>query len=133
MPQNSLTTCIDQAGVYYRVPIACINDPVNYEQNYQYQQLKEKKVPDEQELKDLKIKLMPDKLIQMDISNLISIADLKQIYLQKLKEKEIAGTADLKVAQFRFFCMGKELQDDLFLYSYDIKSDMTIQCMVRKN
>ena len=35
MPQRSLTTCIDQAGVYYRVPIACINDPVNYEQNYQ--------------------------------------------------------------------------------------------------
>ena len=34
MPQNSLTTCIDQAGVYYRVPIACINDPVNYDQNY---------------------------------------------------------------------------------------------------
>ena len=33
MPQNSLTTCIDHAGVYYRVPIACINDPNNYDQN----------------------------------------------------------------------------------------------------
>jgi hypothetical protein len=31
MPQNSLTTCIDTAGVYYRVPIACINEPNNYD------------------------------------------------------------------------------------------------------
>ena len=34
MPNNSLTTCVDQTGVFYRVPIACINDPVNYEQNF---------------------------------------------------------------------------------------------------
>jgi hypothetical protein len=26
----------------------------------------------------------------------------------------------------RFFCLGKELQDDLFLYSYDIKDEMAI-------
>jgi hypothetical protein len=35
MPQNSISFCIDQAGVYYRIPIACINDPVNYEKDYQ--------------------------------------------------------------------------------------------------
>lgn len=34
MPQASLTTCIDQAGVYYRVPIACINDPITYDKDY---------------------------------------------------------------------------------------------------
>lgn len=33
MPENSLTTCIDTTGVYYRVPIACINEPNNYDQN----------------------------------------------------------------------------------------------------
>ena len=27
LPQNSLTTTIDENGVYYRIPIACINDP----------------------------------------------------------------------------------------------------------
>ena len=33
MPQNSLTLVIDSSGVYYRVPIACINEPERYEVN----------------------------------------------------------------------------------------------------
>ena len=28
------------------------------------------------------------------------------------------------------FCMGKELKEDLFLYSYEIKDEMTVQAMV---
>ena len=47
MPQNSLTTIIDENGVYYRVPIACINDPMNYNQNFQYDQMKSKSAPTE--------------------------------------------------------------------------------------
>lgn len=35
MPQNSLTLVIDENGVYYRVPISCINEPLNYNVNYQ--------------------------------------------------------------------------------------------------
>lgn len=30
MPQNSLTLVIDENGVYYRVPISCINEPTKY-------------------------------------------------------------------------------------------------------
>ena len=30
IPEKCLTTTIDTQGVYYRVPIACINDPENY-------------------------------------------------------------------------------------------------------
>ncbi len=30
IPNNSLTLVIDEQGVYYRVPIACINDPNKY-------------------------------------------------------------------------------------------------------
>lgn len=30
MPNYSLTHVIDEHGLYYRVPICCINDPVNY-------------------------------------------------------------------------------------------------------
>jgi hypothetical protein len=33
LPQNSLTTAIDNAGIYYRVPIACINEPLNFSLN----------------------------------------------------------------------------------------------------
>ena len=31
LPQNSITTIKDTQGVYYRVPVACINDPVSYD------------------------------------------------------------------------------------------------------
>ena len=39
LPQDSLTTAIDESGVYYRVPIACINDPEQYEQDHQLKQI----------------------------------------------------------------------------------------------
>lgn len=47
MPQNSLTLVIDENGVYYRVPICCINEPLNYNVNYQDQKLKNKSKPAE--------------------------------------------------------------------------------------
>ena len=42
MPQNSLTLCIDETGVYYRVPICLINDPIGYDADFQAQKLKSK-------------------------------------------------------------------------------------------
>ena len=30
------------------------------------------------------------------------------------------------------FCLGKELKDDLFLYTYDIIDEMTVQVMIAK-
>lgn len=47
MPQQSLTTCIDQGGVYYRVPIACINDPIEYEQDDALKKLTDMEAPPE--------------------------------------------------------------------------------------
>lgn len=76
----------------------------------------------------LKIKLLPDKNYEDNISNLTSIKDLKVKFIKGLGDK---GT-DLKADSLRFFCMGKELQDDLFVYSYDLSDDITIQCMVRR-
>ena len=32
----------------------------------------------------------------------------------------------------RMFAMGKELKDDLYLYSYDIMNEMTVQVMIRQ-
>ena len=56
----------------------------------------------------------------MAISNLLSIYEFKQAYIDKL------GDRNLKPEKLRLFCLGKELKDDLFLYSYDIVDEMTI-------
>ena len=40
IPEKCLTTTIDSQGVYYRVPIACINDPENYSVNKQLDEMK---------------------------------------------------------------------------------------------
>lgn len=45
MPQNSLTLVVDEQGMYYRVPICVINDPVNYDADYVNEKLKLKKAP----------------------------------------------------------------------------------------
>lgn len=47
MPQNSLTLVIDEGGQFYRVPISCINDPMNYSVNFQDQKMKTKAKPNE--------------------------------------------------------------------------------------
>lgn len=54
------------------------------------------------------------------VSNLMSISDLKKLYLGKM------GDASLKPDMIRLFCLGKELKNDQFLYSYDIKDEMAI-------
>lgn len=50
------------------------------------------------------------------------------MYLDKLG----SAAADVKVEKVRMFCLGKELKDDLFLYSYDITDELTIQVMISK-
>ena len=52
------------------------------------------------------------------------------MYLKKLNEKSI-DTTGMDVKNLRFFCLGKELQDELFVYSYDLVDEITIQCMKR--
>ena len=45
MPQNSLTLVIDEQGIYYRVPICVINDPLNFNADFLTEKLREKKAP----------------------------------------------------------------------------------------
>ena len=47
MPQNSLTLCIDESGMHYRVPICVISDPIGYDADFQAQKLKSKSAPSE--------------------------------------------------------------------------------------
>lgn len=130
MPQNSLTLCIDETGVYYRVPICLINDPIGYDADYQAQKLKSKKAPDEVQLK-LKFRNTSMGDVEMDLSNLVGIADLKKMYVDLLEQKELSkGKIDTSL--IRLFAMGKELKDDLFVYSYDIMNESTVQVMIRK-
>ena len=37
-----------------------------------------------------------------------------------------------EVSKLRFFCMGKELKDDLFLYSYEMSDNIVVQAMLRQ-
>ena len=62
----------------------------------------------------------------MAVSNLKSIAEFKQMYIDKIGDKGI------KMENLRMFCLGKELQNDMFLYSYDIIDEMTVQVMIKK-
>lgn len=39
---------------------------------------------------------------------------------------EKLGDRKVKPENLRLFCLGKELKDDLFLYSYDMVDEMTI-------
>jgi Ubiquitin family len=64
----------------------------------------------------------------MSVSNLVGILDFKQMYLEKLG----AQADGLKIENVRMFCLGKELKDELFLYSYDIQDEMTVQVMIKK-
>ena len=143
LPQNSLTTCIEKrSGLYYRVPICCINDPVNYEKNYLEQKLKNKEAPPKKTIKvsdlqtdsvqNIKIKMLPDKVVTADIENDMTIEDLKKLYIAELEKKMPDEAKDMDPKKLRFLCLGKELKDDLFVYSYDIRDDLTIQCMKRQ-
>lgn len=63
----------------------------------------------------------------LSVSNLLSIKELKQKYLA------VIGSNDIKIEEIRFFCLGKELKDDLHIYTYDIKDEMTVQAMIKKS
>lgn len=58
--------------------------------------------------------------LSVDCSNLLDIAALKKLYLEKLNDPEITTES------LRMFAMGKELKDELFVYSYDMIDELTI-------
>ena len=44
---ESMTLVIDQTGIYYRIPIACINEPAKFVENEQTVTIRNKKRPEE--------------------------------------------------------------------------------------
>jgi len=72
-----------------------------------------------------------------DVSNQLSIRKLKELFCDATNEKNKespSGEAQdvLDPDMCRFFYSGKECKDDLFVYSYEMTEDTTIQCMYRK-
>jgi hypothetical protein len=65
-----------------------------------------------------------DKILQ--ISNLLSIVDFKKEYISQLGEDGIT------MENVRLFAMGKELKEELWIYSYDIMNESTVQAMIKK-
>lgn len=43
---NSITAVYDQSGTCYRIPIACVNNPLNYDQDDVIKNLKDKPIPE---------------------------------------------------------------------------------------
>ena len=71
------------------------------------------------DIQNLKIRMLPNLNLQENVSNWTSVRELKQMYITKTD-------LEMEPEDIRFFCLGKELQNDLFLYSYDVKDEMTI-------
>jgi len=55
MPQNSLTLVVDESGMYYRVPICMINDPMNYDADFVNEKLKLKTKPAQESLVNVRL------------------------------------------------------------------------------
>lgn len=64
--------------------------------------------------------------IIMEISNLMPISEFKKEYVSQLKDDSIDPS------NVRLFAMGKELKDELWIYSYDIMNESTVQAMIKK-
>lgn len=65
------------------------------------------------------------------MSNLSTIADLKQHYIEALQKSNTGK--DCTIAHLRMFCMGRELKDELYIYSYDLTENITIQVLIKKS
>ena len=55
MPQNSLTLVVDETGMYYRVPICMINDPMNNDADFVNEKLKLKAKPTDETIVKVRI------------------------------------------------------------------------------
>lgn len=69
---------------------------------------------------------------EVKVSNLASIEQVKQSYLEMIDESVKAEHGIAGEANVRFFCLGKELKDELFVYSYEMFDGIVVQVTIRK-
>ena len=65
------------------------------------------------------------------ISNLGTIEMVKTNYLSQVGAEKVAEK-NADVSKLRFFCLGKELKDELFNYSYEMADNIVVQAMLRQ-
>jgi len=113
------------------VPICCIQSPDNYCVDAVMDALKAKKAPVEKMIK-VKVKNLKVGEKEVVVSNLASILMVKQSYLGQIDDaiKSDAGIAS--ESNVRFFCLGKELKEELFVYSYEMFDGIVVQVTIRK-
>jgi hypothetical protein len=51
---------------------------------------------------------------------------LKTLYIKEI------GDDKLQIGNIRFFCLGKEMSNDFYIYSYEIENEMVIAAMISR-
>jgi len=59
--------------------------------------------------------------INIIVTNKSSILEAKAIFLKEVEMEEKSSPENT-----RFFCLGKELKNEFFIYSYDIVDEMVV-------
>ena len=109
LKDGSLTQITDATGQwYYRVPISCINEPLRYVPG---DEVADKDQYEKQDLKDIKVRNNQFGDHSFSLSNLSSVEDLKNKFLDKIGEKDLT---------LRFLYGGKEMKDGQCLAHYNV-------------
>jgi hypothetical protein len=58
--------------------------------------------------------------VVLELSNLMPVSEFKKEYVSLLKDETVDAN------NVRLFAMGKELKDELWIYSYDIINESTV-------
>jgi hypothetical protein len=59
------------------------------------------------------------------ISNSSTIEQVKEAYIEVL-DAAVRSEKNPSVEKLRFFCLGKELKNELFIYSYDLADNLVV-------
>lgn len=115
-----MTLVFDAEKFPYRIPIACINDPISYADAV----YDENDAPDEEDY-ELKIRGIGVEDFEVEISNLSLVSELKVKYLDHV------GQSDLSLENWIFLFYGRKIDDNLPLYRVrGLDSGVVVQCML---
>ncbi|CAI2379590.1 unnamed protein product [Moneuplotes crassus] len=110
---------IDPKGNKHDVPIWLINKPINYSASYHAEKLREIERPSVPE--GIEVKILDSKTStkhEYTISNSEDCSELKRIYGEEYDCSDIS--------KIRLFYLGKEMENDVCINSYNIKSNIYI-------